>query len=614
MIIGTAGHIDHGKSALVTALTGTPVDRLAEERRRGITIELNFAPLHFDGLPPAGIVDVPGHEDFVRTMVAGATGIDLVLLVVDLAEGPRPQTEEHLAIVEHLGIPRGIPVFTKADLVDADWADLVVDDVMRRLSSSPVRFGPPAVVSAVSGQGIPELRHRLREAVAGAETVSAADLFRLPIDRVFSMAGVGTVVTGTTWSGTVRIGDTVRILPPGLSARVRSIEAYGASVDAAQPHTRTALGLAGVEREAIARGHVVVDAATPWRATTGFDAEVHLLAGAARPLVQRTRVRLHVGTAELLARAHPRGSLAPGDRGLVRFALETPAVVRGSDRFILRSYSPVTTLGGGRVLDPWPPRRAGWPAGLDAHDPGERVAALVARRPAGLPREEAALALGLPPAEARAAVAAAPAVIDLGGGLHPAAEIDRLEGRILELLRAHHSAHPAEPGPSLETLRKSLRVPAALADAVMQRLEQGGGIRARGGLVGLSSFEPAFEGGDAAVTGLIERIAAAGLEPPTVGELAPASGVAPLGPLLRRAVETGAIVAVERDRYFAAAALSRFREALVDLGREGPITPATIRDRLGLSRKYSIPLLEWADRQGLTRRQGDSRVLVPSDR
>jgi len=235
VIIGTAGHIDHGKSALVTALTGCAMDRLAEERRRGITIDLNFAPLRFEGLPPAGIVDVPGHEDFVRTMVAGASGIDLVLLVIDAAQGPQPQTWEHLAIVEQLRIPHGIPVITKADLADPEWVELVTADVMSRLERSPVSFEAPAIVSAVTGQGIAELRERLRARVEAYPSRTVADAFRMPIDRVFSLAGVGTVVTGTPWSGALRVGDQVRLLPAGLEARVRSLEAYGEGIASAAP-------------------------------------------------------------------------------------------------------------------------------------------------------------------------------------------------------------------------------------------------------------------------------------------------------------------------------------------------------------------------------------------
>ncbi|HEY9519065.1 MAG TPA: selenocysteine-specific translation elongation factor, partial [Gemmatimonadales bacterium] len=281
MIIGTAGHIDHGKSALVTALTGRPMDRLAEERRRGITIDLNFAPLRLEGLPPAGIVDVPGHEDFVRTMVAGASGIDLVMLVVDAAQGPQPQTWEHLAIVEQLRIPRGIAVITKADLADPEWIELVGGELMSRLQESPVEFAGPAVVSAVTGQGIPELLAWLRDRMERVPARPEPDAFRMPIDRVFSLAGVGTVVTGTPWSGALRIGDQVRILPEGTPARVRSLEAYGEVISETAPRARTAIGLAGTDRAAAGRGDVLVGGTIPWQATSALDVRIELLPGAA---------------------------------------------------------------------------------------------------------------------------------------------------------------------------------------------------------------------------------------------------------------------------------------------------------------------------------------------
>ena len=263
MIIGTAGHIDHGKSALVTALTGVAMDRLAEERRRGITIDLNIAPLDLDG-SVAGVVDVPGHEDFVRTMVAGASGIDLALLVIAADEGIMPQTEEHLAILEQLGIRTVLPVVTKRDLVEQDWLELVLAEVAARGRRSSVKFDPPMAVSAVTGDGIEPLRRRLREHAQRAERRPDDDVFRIPVDRAFSVAGVGTVITGTAWSGVVAVGDRVRLLPGGVEGRVRSIESHGQALARSRPGTRIALGLAGLERTDARRGQVVVAADVPW--------------------------------------------------------------------------------------------------------------------------------------------------------------------------------------------------------------------------------------------------------------------------------------------------------------------------------------------------------------
>jgi selenocysteine-specific elongation factor len=395
MIIGTAGHIDHGKSSLVTALTGRAMDRLAEERRRGITIDLNFAPLELGSGRVAGIVDVPGHEDFVRTMVAGASGIDVALLVVAADEGIMPQTTEHLAVLEHLGVPVGIPVVTKADLVDPEWLELVLLEVAERLAGSPVAFGPPIAVSARTGQGLPELRERI--AAQTASVRPSGDLFRLPVDRAFSVAGVGTVVTGTSWSGRVEVGDAVVLLPEGVEGRVRSVEMFGHPSGQSEPGARTAVGIAGIARDAVRRGQVLVRAGDPWESTSALDVELSLDASAPRALTPRTRVRVHLGTAEVLARVHPRSAIEPGERGLARLALEASVAARGGDRLVIRSYSPVTTIGGGVVLDPLPPpRRAAWPAGLSAATPGERLHALLSRRPAGVAQGALPLLLGMP--------------------------------------------------------------------------------------------------------------------------------------------------------------------------------------------------------------------------
>ncbi|HEX6432854.1 MAG TPA: selenocysteine-specific translation elongation factor, partial [Gemmatimonadales bacterium] len=328
MIIGTAGHIDHGKSTLVTALTGRPVDRLAEERRREITIELNFAPLELGSGRVAGMVDVPGHEDFIRTMVAGASGVDLALLVIAADEAIMPQTEEHLLILEQLGIPLGIPVITKADLVDPDWLALVVAEVADRLRSSPITFDAPIVVSAKTGTGIDALRERLAAQAKLVEPRSAADAFRMPIDRVFSLPGVGTVVTGTVWSGRVAVGDPVLSLPSGSRGRIRSLESYGQPVERSEPGARTAIAVTGIERSALSRGTVLVSDRLPWTSVSALDVEIALDPRAPRPLRARTRVRFLLGTVEVMARVLPRSNIEPGSSGMARLRLESPLVAR----------------------------------------------------------------------------------------------------------------------------------------------------------------------------------------------------------------------------------------------------------------------------------------------
>src|SRR5438034_7332034 len=330
-VIGTAGHIDHGKTALVKALTGVDTDRWEEEKRRGITIDLGFAPLPLDDAIQASVVDVPGHEGFVRNMLAGATGIDVALLVIAADEGIMPQTEEHLAIVELLGVRRGIPVLTKRDLVDDEWLGLVRNEVAERLSRSKVRWHAPIPVSAVNGEGLEDLKQALVELVEDLRERPAGDLFRLPIDRVFALAGAGTVVTGSTWSGTVSAGGNVRLLPLDREARVRSIQVHGQDAGQAGPGRRTAMALVGVAKEEIERGHVAVTG-SGWTATSTLDVALELLPAARKPLAARTRIRVHLGTAEVLGRVAQVRAIAPGASDLARLLLGRPLVGRGGAR------------------------------------------------------------------------------------------------------------------------------------------------------------------------------------------------------------------------------------------------------------------------------------------
>jgi selenocysteine-specific elongation factor len=612
VIIGTAGHIDHGKSALVTALTGKAMDRLAEERRRGITIDLNFAPLELDGVIAAGIVDVPGHEDFVRTMVAGASGIDLVLLVVDAVEGIRPQTLEHLAVVEQLRIPRGIPVLTKIDIAEPDWVDLVEADLMERLATSPVQFGPVARVSSVTGSGIDALRERIRQFADGTIRRSD-DLARLPIDRAFALAGVGTVVTGTMWSGTVAVGDAVRIEPGGLEARVRSVESHGRAVDCSAPGFRTALGLAGVDVASIGRGQTLLNGADDWSPTRICDAVLNLLPDAPRALTGRARVRVHHGTAEVMARVYPREPIQPGASGAARLVLEAPLVVRGGDRLVLRSYSPVATIGGGWIVDPEPPRKAGWQSQLLSDDPAERLDGLLQRRSQGIPVSAVPRVLGVP---MPAGVDERSAVL-VGDRLLYRPEFEAIRGGLLGRLEAWHRQSPTTPGISLETLRAGFGAHAWLADEWVARLSAEGLVRVTDGLAALASHRASSAGGDEEVEAVVAQVERAGLEGLTVTQLGDLVRVKDLRGALRIGVDRGLLEAVERDRYLGAPALAQAAEAIRAAGQgNAEIQPAAIRDRIGLSRKHVIPLLEWADRKGITwrDREGRRRLKPSGDR
>ena len=608
MIVGTAGHIDHGKSALVTALTGAPMDRLAEERRRGITIDLGFAPLDLDGVT-AGVVDVPGHEDFVRTMVAGASGIDLALLVVAADEGIMPQTEEHLAILEQLAVRAALPVITKSDLVEADWLELVIGEVAERVARSSIAFDAPLAVSAVAGTGLEALRRRLSEHARRVEARPVDDVFRLPLDRAFSVPGVGTVVTGTAWSGSVAIGHRVRLLPDGAEGRVRSVESHGRPIERSVPGARIALGLAGLDRAEARRGQVVVSAQVPWTVSDRLDVTLTLLKGV-RPLTVRSRVRLHLGTAEVMARVAPRGPAGDGGT-LARLRLERPLAARGGDRFVLRSYSPVTTIGGGIVLDPDPPARSGaWPAELPAPEPERRMAALVARRPYGALAASLPLLTGLRPELAEQTASAVRDMQRVGDRWIRRGILAAARERALAVLAGFHAREPAEQGMPLETLRRSLGVPDWLADAAVDALARAGRLEVRQTHARLAGFTPRVVGGEAELERVVAIVRRAGLAPPSVAELERETGRRDVAAVLRLAAARGQVEAVERDRYYDGEALRRFAEAIREIGRAGEIQPAAVRDRLGISRKFLIPLLEWADGRGITVRSGDSRRLA----
>ncbi|MYJ16997.1 MAG: selenocysteine-specific translation elongation factor, partial [Gemmatimonadetes bacterium] len=357
LILGTAGHIDHGKTALVQALTGVDTDRLAEEKRRGITIDLGFAELPVSDDLAFGVVDVPGHESFIRNMLAGATGMDLVLLVVSADEATMPQTREHLAIVRLLGVERVVVALSRIDLVEEEWLELALDDVRELLAGTPYADAPIVPTSAVTGAGLDELRAALAREGGRARARLDADIVRLPVDRVFTVRGTGTVVTGTLWSGSLSLDQRIRLEPGGLAARVRGLEVHGRSVRTARAGERTAVALAGsrVGREAVGRGQVVVGA-DPWVAADRVTARIELLPDTAWGIERGQRVRVHLGTSEVMARVFllDCAEIVAGEVAWAQLRLEAPLVARTRDHVVLRSYSPMTTIGGGIVAEPSP--------------------------------------------------------------------------------------------------------------------------------------------------------------------------------------------------------------------------------------------------------------------
>jgi selenocysteine-specific elongation factor len=612
MIIGTAGHIDHGKTALVRALTGVDTDRLPEEKRRGITIELGFAPLHLDGVGTVGVVDVPGHEAFVRTMLAGATGIDLALLVIAADEGAMPQTREHLAILGLLGVRGGVIALTKSDLVDADWISLVQDDVRTLVAGSPLADAEIVSVSAMRGDGLAELRLALQRAVANVPQRAADDLFRMPVDRAFTVRGTGTVVTGTVWSGRLRRDESVRLMPAQRSARVRSLQRHGGQVEEVGPGERAAVSLVGVDVAEVARGSVIV-AGPAWQPTTIIRAEAALLDDVDSPLEARTRVRFHLGTSDIGARVvAPEGPLFPGVRCPVRILLESPVVARAGDRFVLRSPSPAVTIGGGIVEDPLPAHRRTRPAGLPANvaDHAERLLAEGGAH--GIEVDLLPLKLGITPGASQRLLADLDGrVVRIGSRAYPASAAERLRRGLRSLVDDHHASHPLEPGAPLQAIRGRLAAQAELVDSVVSAAIASGELALEGGLVRRAGWQPVLTASQAAAqAGVAEAIRGAGREPPSVGELEArfGGGVSSLLRLLERRRE---LVLVEADRYFDRVVLERLIDDLrgrMEPGRE--YGPGEMREIIGVSRKYLIPLLEYCDRSGVTERRIGGRALA----
>ena len=612
MIIGTAGHIDHGKTALVRALTGVDTDRLPEEKRRGITIELGFAPLVLDGAGIVGVVDVPGHESFVRTMVAGATGIDLALLVVAADEGVMPQTREHLAIVSLLGTRAGVTALTKCDLVESDWLDLVRADLALAVEGTPLAGAPIIATSAMTGAGLTELRAALSAAALSIPVRDATDVFRMPIDRVFTMRGTGTVVTGTVWSGSIAVDQRVMLHPGGREVRVRGVQTHGRDVTSVGPASRAAIALAGVDVAEVARGAWLVGDLR-WPATSVIRADVALLADESRPLRPRERVRLHLGATDVAARiVAARGPLRPGERRSARVVLHEPIIARAGDRFVLRRESPAATLGGGTVTDPLPPRRRArlWEA--DRVAPAERLRILLEEAGAnGLDVDTLYLRLGLRQPDALALAGDSNGVTRVGSRLFATEEVEKAMAAVQAAVDAHHLRAPLDEGLAMTDLRQQIPGAPDLVEEALARLARASLVTLRGSNVSRIGWQPTLSREVLQLRDrLLADLRAAGPEPPTVSGLT-ALYHSDVTRLLRILERDGLVVAVEADRYYSAETLGvlvgRLRDGMTR-GRE--YAPAELRDLVGLSRKYLIPFLEYCDRQRITERRAGGRVFL----
>ncbi len=617
VVVGTAGHIDHGKTALVRTLTGIDTDRLPEEKARGITIDLGFAYFEeSDGLT-IEIVDVPGHERFVKNMLAGVGGIDLAMLAVAADEGVMPQTREHLAICSLLHIKSGLVALTKCDLAEADWLELVRDDVASLVSGTFLERAPIVPVSAKTGEGISELRATLARLARAVAPKSTDKLPRLPVDRVFTMRGFGTVVTGTLTEGRLAVDERVEIYPRNLQARIRGLQAHGRPVESARAGQRTAINLQGVDRAAIERGDVV--GAPETLVSSGLvDATLELLAGVPRPLKARDRVRFHAGSSEIMARVLllDRTELQPGESTYARFRLESRLVALPGDRFVIRSYSPIVTIGGGTLLDMSPPRlRLKAPAAL-AHlvrlehgtDPqvldehirhagpsGVRLGALSGRVPFGPERVRVVLS----ELQAAGTVLA----VDRDWFLHRDAR-DRLRAKVMNVLADFHRANPLRSGMSREELRsRTGGTDERVFGALLATLETESVVRSERDKVRLGSHEVRLAPAQQAVVDRMEtEFRRAGASPPIPEDVD--------DDLFQLLVADRRLIRVRESLYFHADVLRSIEEKLVALLKQKKeIAPADIKDLLGISRKYAIPLLEYFDSQRVTQRIGERRVL-----
>ena len=629
IIVGTAGHIDHGKSTLIEALTGTHPDRLEEEKRRGITIDLGFAFLEEGGVR-FGFVDVPGHEHFVKNMLAGTSGIDVVLLVVAADEAIKPQTREHFDICRLLGVKRGVIALTKTDLVEQDTAELVRLELEEFVKGSFLEGAPILPLSAKTGAGLAELRNALSTEAQKISGKQAQRYFRLPIDRSFAVKGFGTVVTGTLISGEVATGDEVELLPDKKLLRVRGLQTGGKSVERAPAGQRTAVNLAGIEHSALERGMVL---AAPGRFlnTRRIDARLELLPGAP-PLKHRARVHFHAGTAESIAEVllHEKTELLPGESAFVQLRLANTAVAVRGDRFIVRQFSPVITMGGGEVLDPLARRPARKDNGrteflhtLERGSPEEILRAMVDRNILGTGIEEIVLRTGWMENEVRTVaqnLAKAGVIRVLNAEpllLLPEAQFQEVAKKLVARLETFHKENPLLPGIPREELHAAAgrRVKSETFRAALEELAKQNKIVLQGELLKKPGSEITLTPEEARAKQQLEQaFAKTGLAVPAVKEVVAQLAVESqhAEKILQILLREKTLIRVSPELIFHRDALARLREMLQNYKKsKGPrIGVPTFKELTGITRKYAIPLLEYLDRERVTRRAGDERVIL----
>lgn len=626
VVIGTAGHVDHGKTWLTRALTGTNTDRLKEERERGITVDIGFAQLTLPNGQRASIIDVPGHEALVKNMIAGATGIDVVLLVVASDEGFMPQTQEHLDILGLLGVERGIIVMTKCDAVGADWADMVEADILDHVEGTFLQDAPVVRVSAVTGEGIDLLKQRIADLVEQVRPRNEDRACRLPVDRAFTIKGFGTVVTGTLVDGTVSVGDEVEVYPQRKLTRIRSLQNHNESAESMSAGMRVAANLQGVERKEVSRGCIVAKPGTLRQADRLL---THVLVSGDSPFDVRnsSRVHFYTGTEELMCRVRllDADALPPGEDGFAQLVFDRPVTARNHDRFIIRFFSPVVTIGGGTILDiaPGRARRNSEPVlrRLRALN-GSREERLLQRvRDAGVrcaTAPELEVAENLSPKECATSLSAlcGRGLVQAAGDAYVAADVlGRLEDDARAVLAEYHEQHALERGMGLGALRTRLFSSSPeRADALVGLLEARGRLVVDGRLARLPDFEATLSPEQMRLhDSVVAAVEEAGFEPLETDELVArvGGGEPALAPVLDRMRADGEIVSLTPTTMASAKVWQRGLDTFMQMAASGdPVTIAQFRDRIGASRKFAGLFLDSYDRAGYTRLVGDARVVL----
>ncbi len=609
-VVATAGHVDHGKSSLIVRLTGMDPDRWDEEKRRGLTIDLGYAWCELPSGREVGLVDVPGHERFIANMLAGIGPVRLVLFVVAANEGWRQQSEEHLAILDVLGVAGGVVALTKRDLVDEDGLDLAEEEIRERLDGTVLSDAGIVRVSATTDEGLDDLRMALDDLLARASTPKV-ERARLFVDRVFTISGAGTVVTGTLAGDRLTVGDEVELYPHGRTARIRSLQTHKRNEDRADPVSRVAANLAGTSRADLARGDVV-GAPGAWRPTTVFEGVLRPVRDLPHPITGRGAYKIYAGAAEADARLRifGRARLEPGQEAFVRITTTRPLVLDVFDRFVLRESGRQETVGGGSVLDPAPPRRAG-------PSPEVRLARRAAAARDDLPAILAEERGAVRNSDTLALTGSSAGIPQAGEWLLRDGLLDAAGTALIAHLDAFHRAHPLEEGEPLASARRALadalkpmigppeaRQPeTALVDAVLDRLATDGVVIRTRTSVALPTHRPADRENDPFVQQVVAAITSEPAQPPTVKELV-SRGIG--RDAIDAAGKAGLVVRVAPDLVFTPALIERAEEIVVAAGGTG-ITVSAFREALGTSRKYAVPILEWFDLKGITRREGDLR-------